>query len=271
MRSENDIVTAAAAAAERANGGKFSDPLFFKTEHQAFWQDVIRTAFAAVDSKPARGAIPRPTVDEVKTFSEHCVYIRSVFRFMLRIWRDSNNGERELMEATAPLFFEDMGKVLGEFAVIAACRITDPATDRQGNQNFTIELFINGFEPASDTYKVLDALQHRMGALRSKVLPARNKLGAHADRKVISEGQVLEGGTWDDWKEFWTALADFVRIINEKIIGAPFEIEAGGIEGDAEVLLKTMRQSRYFEELLNGKDKAITDACLKVALPNSAD
>jgi hypothetical protein len=36
---------------------------------------------------------------EVEEFSAHCVYIRSVYTFMMRIWRDSDDGERQVMEA----------------------------------------------------------------------------------------------------------------------------------------------------------------------------
>ena len=50
MRTEQQIEAAAAAAAEKANGGKFTDPLFYKPEHRAFWKEVIRTALDAADA-----------------------------------------------------------------------------------------------------------------------------------------------------------------------------------------------------------------------------
>jgi hypothetical protein len=36
MRTEQQIETAAAAAAEKANGGKFTDPMFYEPEHGRF-------------------------------------------------------------------------------------------------------------------------------------------------------------------------------------------------------------------------------------------
>jgi AbiU2 len=271
MRTEQEIEAAAAAAAEKANGGKFIDPLFYKPEHREFWNDVIRTAFDAADAASAPGVVAGPNVStkEVEEFSAHCVYIRSVYTFMMRIWRDSDEGERKVMEAIAPLFFEDMGKVLREFLVIAACRITDPAADRRGNQNFTVEWFTNNFPRDSETFKQLDALRQRMNKLRVKILPARNKLGAHADRAVILKGEPLGAASWKEWDEFWSALQDFVRILNEKTTGKPFEIDAGGVRGDAETLLKALFNSQHFETLLKGNDPAVRDACLEVALPNA--
>jgi hypothetical protein len=270
MPTEQQIEAAAAAAAEKANGGKFIDPLFYKPEHQAFWKQVILAAFDAADAASPPGADAPTNVShkEVEEFSAHCVYIRSVYTFMMRIWRDSNDGERKVMEATAPLFFEDMGNVLSEFLVIAACRITDPASDRRGNQNFTLELFTNHFPSDSKAFKQLEALRQRINKLRVKILPARNKLGAHADRAVILKGEPLGAASWKEWDDFWSALQDFIRLLNEKTIGKPFEIEAGGVLGDAETLLKAIHNHEHFETLLKSNDPAVRDACLKVALPN---
>src|SRR5437868_6984239 len=111
MWNEKQIDAAAAAAAEKANGGKFTDPLFYKPEHQAFWRNVIRTALDAADGTASDEgeAKPKPKVSskEVAEFRDHCVYIRSVHTLMMRIWRDSDDRERKMMEAISPLFFED--------------------------------------------------------------------------------------------------------------------------------------------------------------------
>jgi hypothetical protein len=95
-----------------------------------------------------------------------------------------------------------------------------------------------------------------MNELRGKVLPARNKLGAHADRAVILKGEPLGAASWKEWEEFWAALANFIRILNEKKNGKPFEIDAGGVQGDAEMLLKALHNSRHFETLLDESDSA---------------
>ena len=187
MRSEQQIEAAAAAAAEKANGGKFADPLFYKPEHRTFWKEVIRTALDAADAKAAAKDAPPTAVsqEEVQKFSDHCVYIRSVWVLMMRIWRDSNDNERKLMEGAAPLFFSDVGQFLVEMMIIAACRITDPANAGGGRENFTVELFANSFASDPATYQQLTALHERMKKLRNKILVARHKLGAHADRDVV--------------------------------------------------------------------------------------
>ena len=84
-----------------------------------------------------------------------------------------------------------------------------------------------------------------MNLLRAKIIPARNKLGAHADRDVIRKGEPLGAASWQEWDDFWSALQDFVRILNEQMTGSPYEIDAGGVLGDAESLLNALRQSQH--------------------------
>jgi hypothetical protein len=92
--------------------------------------------------------------------------------------------------------------------------------------------------------------------------------GAHANRAVIIEGEPLGAASWKEWDDFWSALQDFVRNLNEKMTGTLFEIDAGGVLGDAESLLKSLKQNQHLETLLNGEDPTVRKACLSVALPN---
>ncbi len=265
--TNEQIELAAAAAAEKANGGKFTDPLFYAPEHKRFWREVIRTALDATNSSPPPKQTEPISIAEIEEFSDHCVYIRSVYISATRLWRDCNEQEIGVMNAIAPLFFKDFAQILSEYLVIAACRITDAAVDVRKNENFTIELFVNDFVSDPDTYKQLDDLHQRMKKLRKKILPARHKLAAHADRETIRSGKPLGTASWQEWDDFWSALATFVRLLNEKKKGKPFEINAGGVRGDAEMLLKALSQSRHFLTLLNGDNPTVRDACIKVALP----
>jgi hypothetical protein len=206
---------------------------------------------------------------DVRDFSDHCVLIRSVWLFTMRIWRDSDEQERSTMEAIALSIFEDLAQVLREYQIIAACRITDPANDGGKRENFTAEMFVNSFDAASEAFKHLNEPYQRMLKLRAKIVPARNKLAAHADREAVRKGKPLGHATFEEWDDFWSALKDFVRVLNEKAIGRPFEIDAGGVMGDAESLLKALAQSQHFETLVNSDNPVVAEAALKLALPQA--
>jgi hypothetical protein len=143
------------------------------------------------------------------------------------------------MTAVAPLFFDDLSMVFAECVVIAACRITDPAKDRSGKENFTVELFVNHFASDTEAFKQLDALHQRMKPFRAKILQARHKLAAHSDRAAVS-GPPLDTATWQEWDQFWSDLKDFVRILNVQTMGKPFDIDAADVPGDAKMLLKAL-------------------------------
>lgn len=98
----------------------------------------------ATTPKQVDEAAPDDFNKGVRDFSAHCAYIRSVYVLAARIWRDSNDEQRKLMESIAPSFFLDMGQVLAEYVVLAACRVTDPARDGK-NENLTLETFVNSF------------------------------------------------------------------------------------------------------------------------------
>jgi hypothetical protein len=211
---------------------------------------------------------PKPvTPQEVADFAGHCTHIRSVWILVTRIWRDSSAAERDLADALSPSFFSEMATVLADYMVLAVSRITDPARDRRGNENFTIEMFVNSFSPESETGRKLESLRRRMDKLREKVEPARNKLVAHADREIISKGEAIGAAKWTEWDDFWVALEEFVNLLHQDALGKPREIVAGGVYGDAEMLLRAIRQSAYFDKLLRSDDPKIVEACKAVALP----
>lgn len=223
----------------------FTDPLFYAPEHRAFWREVVRTALEAADAARSGGdaAALQISAEDVEVFSGDCVYIRSIWQFATRILRDSTEQERQALQKIVPTIFASLDQILAEYAILAACRITDPAIDPRQNENFTVEMFVKGFSSDPETYKQLDALQQRMSKLRKKIERARHKLVAHADRETIRNGKAVGGASWAEWDDFWSALAEFVHLINEKMTGKPFEIDANGAKGEAENLLKALKES----------------------------
>ncbi|KRP89238.1 hypothetical protein AOQ73_26835 [Bradyrhizobium pachyrhizi] len=99
---------------------------------------------AADQSKASSGASADTTDSfeaDVNDFSSHCAYIRTVYTFAMRIWRDSSDSERKLMEAISLSFFLDMGQVLAEYVVLSACRITDPANGHRADRRGAIHVY----------------------------------------------------------------------------------------------------------------------------------
>jgi hypothetical protein len=179
--------------------------------------------------------------DEIKNFADHCVHIRSVFEYTTRIFRDSTDAERTAMESVAPHFFEDLGQVLGDFAVTSACRVTEPWIDSKGHKNLAVGLFTDALVRSETLHGKLTELQKRMEVHYARIEPARNKLTSHADLETIMANKRLGAATWPEWDQFWSDLGEFVSLVHEHVLGKPFEIRAAMVRGDAEILLKKIQ------------------------------
>ncbi|MBU6463178.1 MAG: hypothetical protein KGK01_01725 [Bradyrhizobium sp.] len=179
--------------------------------------------------------------DEIRLFADHCVHIRSVFEYAIRMFAESTEAERKAMNAVAPRFFEDLAQVFNEFSVSSACRVTDPWIDSRGNRNLAVGFFTNGLSRFEPLHQRLTQLQASMEQHRDRIEKARNKLTAHADLETIMLGEPIGAATWLQWDQFWKDLGDFVSLVHKHVLGSPFEIRAAMVRGDAEVVLKKLQ------------------------------
>ncbi len=141
--------------------------------------------------------VARPaTRREMEHFFAHCAFIRSVFVFSARVWRDSSERDQKIMDERSPTFARDIGDALAEYVILSACRVTDPAVDPRGNENLTVETIVKTAAEGTETRKALEALAIQLDAFGAKLRPVRNKLLAHADRVTIERDQPLGGGSW---------------------------------------------------------------------------
>jgi hypothetical protein len=181
--------------------------------------------------------------DEIELFAEHCVYIRSVFEYNVRMFAEGTEAEFAAMQAVAPRFFEDLAQVFNDSAIVSACRVTDPWSDKFGNKNFTIGYFTNilGLGRFEKLHAQLIVLKTSMEEHRGRIVDARNKLTVHADLETIMSGEPIAGATLPQWHQFWKDLAEFVSLVHQNADGTPFDIRAAMVRGDAEMLLKMIQ------------------------------
>jgi len=213
-----------------------------------------QTAVPAVEPSPGKTS-PQQTAtskgnttpvskEEIIVFSSHCAYVRSVWLLALRLLRNRTDEKANLIRAMAPRVFDDLDQVFAEFIVVAAYRIIAPAIDARGDENLTVELILKNLPLDPETFKKLSHLDQNMEAFREKIETPRHKLGAHSDRATIASAEPLATASWEEWDRFWSDLREFVRVINEKILERPCDIDAGDIGKDAETLRKALKTYR---------------------------
>ena len=204
--------------------------------------------------------------EDIYIFAENCVFMRSIYLHGKALFEQSTPEDKSRMERTARTFFGDLNRMFVEYMILQVCRITDPAQDARKNDNHTMAFLLKHYDFGADraTKVRLNALADRLHGFRKKLVDARNKLISHADRDAIRAGIPLGVASEKEWNDFWLDLQDFVCLIHERVLGAPFYINGVAMLSDADALLKALKHAACFDELL--RDPALTRRCADMAL-----
>jgi hypothetical protein len=119
---------------------------------------------------------------------------------------DGGNPYHSIFSKIAPIFFGDLKLILVKYVILEVCKLADPAGDFRGNENLSVEFFVNHADFSTDP-AAFDNLKYRATKLREfgkKLKPARDKLISHSDRKTILSGiKGLGGADTDEWVKYW--------------------------------------------------------------------
>jgi hypothetical protein len=210
------------------------------------------------------GQIGIQAEDDMAAFAHHCAYMRSVFLHGKILFEESSAEARQRMSAAAQILFGDINRILVEYIILQACRITDPPKDVKGNDNLTIAFLLTkcDLSGAPEKQERVSELAASIDAFRKKLLPARHKRIAHADRNAAHDVESYGKATNDEWNKFWAELRELVSTIYQTSHGAPFDID-GGLMSDADGLLKVLKGEACFRQLM-GESAQMADKCADI-------
>jgi hypothetical protein len=249
-----------AAGEVRAAAGKWRDA-------QGTREELKRRASDDLKVRNMNSGTPQ-SAEDIKAFADHCVFMRSVYLHGCILFETSTVAEKGMMERAATGFFGDLNRVLIEYMIQQICKITDPASDIRKNENHTVEFLLQhyNFSSEPETVEKLQNLNIKLKSFRAKLLPARHKFIAHADRAAILDGRILGAAPKGDWDQFWIDLQDLVSTIHKVIVGSPFEINSVAMLSDADGLLNALKHGVCFDQLMHDTDPVITRKCADLAL-----
>jgi hypothetical protein len=211
-------------------------------------------------------AVLTSSQDGFTIFFNHCIFIRSLYEHSRILFVLTTDKERALMERTANVFFGDLSHVLAETVILQVCKITDPAKDNRGNENFTVAHFLlnANFAADLDQEKRLNELHAQIQEFRKKLKPARDKLISHSDLAAVMKGAELGAATEDEWGKFWSDLEKLLCILHEQAFGSPTHLNEVALLSDADNLIKALKQAKCFDKLMRENDPALSRKCIQV-------
>ena len=92
----------------------------------------------ATIAPPTSGVIA--TKEDVQEFADSCVFLRSQWVHFTTLFEGSDL-KRELLQTTAPTFFDDLSALFIEHLVMHICRLTDGART-MGRKNLTVKFLM---------------------------------------------------------------------------------------------------------------------------------
>lgn len=183
----------------------------------------------------------------VKEFCSYVVYLKAIHRIGKELFE--NEESRKLMELTAISFFKDLNKILIDYFILEAAKITDPAWTYNKYENFTIANLRETIDWPENVAFDLDRLNKVLEDFRDNIIDARKKLLAHYDKNTFISNKVLGTFPEGDDDKFMQALEEMCNVIHkasfDKIIG---DISVG-MSGDVLDLKKTLKKAVAFEKL----------------------
>ncbi len=175
---------------------------------------------------------------------DHCISIRRDYNTYNALFF---SGSHDLLTKSAPMFFNDLAEIMRRDWLLQVCKLMDPAVTKQRGkvlENISIKLIDAQLKDDRLMSKKISILSKSLLEYGKKIIPARHKLIAHADRHH-QINDIRLGFTTD--KELVDVLYYSQKYCDEVgiVIGVgPLDINCGSYSGDVSDLLSILEE--YF-------------------------
>jgi hypothetical protein len=186
----------------------------------------------------------------IKKFCEKVFWLRQLNYIFRELIDDASS--RSLLERTAHAFFLDLNKIIIEYFLLEAAKLTDPATSLGGlRENFTLANLIETVEWPPDSLHEIKKLKRTVMSFRCYIKTARNRLLAHYDKSTVIKGYSL--GVFPEGKdqEFLETLEKICNVMHNVAFGQIYGEIVPQHSGDVLDLKKVLKRGIAFEKLFS--------------------
>jgi hypothetical protein len=157
----------------------------------------------------------------------------------------SGQGQIDLFQQIAPMFFGDLHRLMRDSLFIQFCRITDPAGSGS-RTNLTSNYLLQVISWPPDIKKKLDAVNARLMQFRTYIEAARSKRLAHADLRAELDKATLGMFPSGADRQLLEDLEEFLTIAHEHLGETALSLSIG-MSHDAHALVRALVQSQIYD------------------------
>lgn len=185
-------------------------------------------------------------IDDFCMFRDHCIIIRWDYNTYNHLFF---SGVDELLNKTAPVFFNDIAEIMHRDWLLQVCKIMDPSTKKIKGiiyETISIELLNIRLSEKNLLTDQIKKLSSQILAYGDLIKPARNKRIAHFDRDSAVSGIVLGDHDEKSLSDFLANLQQYCDEVGRAIGVGPLDFSASGCKGDVLDLIRVLR--KYFKD-----------------------
>lgn len=172
-------------------------------------------------------------------FREQCIWLQTCYDTHSTIF-DTGRETLNLLEKTAPAFFQDLQTILIEYFRIQVCKLTDPAKTH-GRDNLTVKyLNVKLTQENLLTTEIRSCAEEiiKYGDLISQ---SRNRIACHSDKETILANVPIGEHTQGDIDRFFENLHRYVDSVSRALGVSPLDSGSTSGPGDALDLLRYLK------------------------------
>jgi hypothetical protein len=189
----------------------------------------------------------------VNKFCNHVFHLKQVHYIICELF--NKDDARSLLERTAPAFFIELNKILIDYFLLEIAKLTDPATSIHGrHENFSLSNLVETIEWPPDCINKIKELNNTVLSFRKYIEPARHKLLAHYDKKVVVSSIVLGSFPEGEEKKLLEALVEICNVMHKAAFGKIFGDMVTSHSGDVFDFMDVLKRAIAFD-LLFSKSK----------------
>jgi hypothetical protein len=178
-------------------------------------------------------------------FREQSIWLRTCFNTFDALFQQEHQP-KDLLQRTAPLFFDELNHVLLDYCRLQACKLTDPADtwshEAQARvESLTVCNLNRDLEREGLKTQAIDDASAALMRYRKLVKPSRHKAIAHIDKAATLANQPIGAHAEQEVVDFLDSLQSYNDEVGEVVGEGPLDFRGTSGQGDVLTLLQFLR------------------------------